>query len=279
MLAQIESAFAAKEGSESRLRRFVADASHELRTPLTSIRGYAELFRRGASRRPEDLATAMRRIEEEAARMGVLVEELLTLARLDVAAGESRPPLDGVVDLLAIAKDAANDLKAVDPSRPIEVQGNKVLVAGDEGALRQVVSNLVGNALDHTPAATPVHLGVSVADDRPDGVLEVRDEGPGMTAEEASHVFERFWRADPARTRGHGGAGLGLSIVAAIVASHGGTVRVVTAPGEGARFLVSVPLAEMSKVRALEQAAATPPADEASPALEVGGFSVLRSQP
>jgi two-component system OmpR family sensor kinase len=241
MLTQIETAFAARERSESRLRRFVADASHELRTPLTSIRGYAELFRRGAAQRPEDLATAMRRIEEEATRMSVLVEDLLQLARLDIAASERREPVREPVDLSLVARDAAADLLAVEPERPVELDARPALATGDADALRQVAANLVANARHHTPATAQVTVRTGTSEDGRVAYLEVADAGPGMTESDASHVFERFWRGDPARTRGHGGAGLGLSIVAAIVEAHGGNVGLVTAPGTGSCFRVELP--------------------------------------
>ncbi len=239
MLSTIERAFGIQRASEERLRRFLADASHELRTPVTSIRGYAELFRRGAANRPEDLALAMRRIEEEAQRMGLLVEDLLLLARLD----QGRPIEREQVDLAALAIDAAADAQVLAPERPITVEANDaVLVLGDEQRLRQVVSNLVQNALRHTPELTPVSVAVTAAGGR--ACLSVHDEGPGLVPEEAARVFERFYRADPSRTRGSGGTGLGLSIVASIAAAHGGTARVETALGAGATFIVELPLHE-----------------------------------
>jgi two-component system OmpR family sensor kinase len=237
MLAQIEGAFAERAESENRLRRFLADASHELRTPLTSIRGYAELFRRGADRRPDDLAKAMRRIEEEAGRMGLMVEDLLLLARLD----EGRPFERVPVDLTMVARDAVDDARARDPERPVTLEAwDGVVVPGDEARLRQVAQNLVANALEHTPAGTPVV--VRVGGDAGEAVFEVIDRGPGLSAEEAAHVFDRFYRADPSRTRASGGAGLGLAIVAAIVAAHGGTASVDSRPGAGATFRVRLPL-------------------------------------
>jgi two-component system OmpR family sensor kinase len=243
MLFQIETAFQAKELSESRLRRFVADASHELRTPLTSIRGYAELFRRGAARRPDDLATAMRRIEDEATRMGVLVDDLLLLARLDIAAGDARPASPrAAVDLAAVAADAVADLRAIDPDSPVDLDAAPVVVPGDEAELRQVAANLVVNASHHTPPGTRIHVRTGPSPSGNAAILTVSDEGPGMTEEQASHVFERFWRADSARSPGHGGAGLGLAIVSAIVASHGGKVSVETSPGRGTQFRVELPI-------------------------------------
>ncbi len=242
MLGHIESAFAERTASEQRLRRFVADASHELRTPLTSIRGYAELFRRGASERPEDLSTAMRRIEEESGRMGVLVEDLLLLARLDQGRSLVRSP----VDLAQVASDAVADLRVVDPDRPLSLECgpsdgvSRVVVNGDEPRLRQVAANLLSNARVHTPSGTPVHVRVRASHDT--AVLEVADEGPGLAADESQRVFERFYRADPSRSRASGGSGLGLSIVAAIAGAHGGTATVESTPGRGATFRVELPL-------------------------------------
>jgi len=236
MLGHIEGAFAARTASENRLRRFVADASHELRTPLTSIRGYAELFRRGAAERPDDLETAMRRIEDESARMSVLVDDLLLLARLD----QGRPLEREAVDLVALASDAVDDARAVSPDRPITFETNgPVTVTGDEARLRQVTANLLANARVHTPEGTRVHVRVRST---PDGAqLEVADEGPGLAPEEAAHAFERFYRADPSRARAGGGTGLGLSIVAAIAAAHGGQATLDTGPGRGATFRVDLP--------------------------------------
>jgi two-component system, OmpR family, sensor kinase len=235
-MQQIESAFAARAASEGRLRRFVGDASHELRTPLTSIRGYAELFRRGAADRPEDLAKAMRRIEEEANRMGSLVDDMLLLARLDQGRPLERQP----VDLTRITRDAVDDARAVAPDRPIDFSSNgAVFVPGDEARLRQVLGNLLQNANRHTPADTPVHVRVINTDD--EAIIEVADEGPGMPTEDAGRVFERFWRSDPSRTRTSGGAGLGLAIVAAIANAHGGRAEVQSAPGTGSTFRVHLP--------------------------------------
>jgi len=243
MLGQIQSAFEARQASESRLRRFVADASHELRTPLTSIRGYAELFRRGAAERPDDLEKAMRRIEEESSRMGVLVDDLLLLARLDQGRPLERAPLD----LVALAADSVDDARATTPGRSITLQAPEHLtVSGDELRLRQVATNLLANACQHTPPGTPVVVRVSCEGD--DAVLEVIDQGPGLDGEAAQKVFERFYRADPSRARAGGGSGLGLSIVAAIARAHGGRVSVDSTPGAGARFRVTLPIA--------------PPADE-----------------
>jgi two-component system, OmpR family, sensor kinase len=243
MLAQIEQSFSDREASEERMRQFVADASHELRTPLAAVRGYAELYRQGAVREPEDVASAMLRIEGEAGRMGGLVEDLLTLARLD----EQRPLSISSVDLTVLAADAAQDARAIDPDRRITVQGTSgplrpVVVEGDEAKLRQVIANLMSNALHHTPAGTPVELAVGL-DPTPDqGVVEVRDHGPGVDPAKARKVFERFYRADPSRSRGTGGNGLGLAIAAAIVGSHHGRIGVGRTPGGGATFVLELPV-------------------------------------
>jgi two-component system OmpR family sensor kinase len=241
MLGRIETAFAEKSASEERMRRFLADASHELRTPLTSIRGYSELFRRGADTRPDDLARAMSRIESESERMGVLVEELLTLARLD----EGRVAERGPVDLAALATQAADDLRVADPGRPVTVEApTPVVVSGDEHQLRQVVGNLLANARVHTPAGTPVsvRVGTDGANGVRTAVLEVADRGPGIPTQDQPHVFERFYRVDLARTRASGGAGLGLAIVESVCTAHGGTVTAQENPGGGALFRVTLPL-------------------------------------
>jgi two-component system OmpR family sensor kinase len=302
--------------SEERMRRFVADAAHELRTPLTTIRGFAAHYRQrgGASSvrpgapepnssfrtdaadsgpstaspvtgarqdgmSPEDLDHLVGRVEAEAARMGMLVEDLLTLARLD----QQRPLAKAPVDLLTLAVDAVQDARIVSPGRPIDLivaPGTAFLVNGDEPRLRQVLANLVNNAITHTPAGTPVRVRIargtleaqaqpanktssaggpaeqngwggsasaayaSPAPGRevPAIVLDVEDDGPGMSTEQAQRVFERFYRADAARNRASGGTGLGLAIVAGLVSAHGGTVSVRTAPGQGADFQVKLPL-------------------------------------
>ena len=226
--------------SEGQLRRFVADASHELRTPLTSIRGFAELYRQGAVPPGPDLDRVMGRVEGEATRMGQLVEEMLLLARLD----QQRPLEREPVDLLRLAADAVHDARGLDPERPITLDtgsGEPPVVLGDEAKLRQVLLNLLGNALTHTPAGTPVTVRLSTTG--PVALVEVVDQGPGLTAEQASHVFERFYRTDTARTRASGGSGLGLSIVRAVVEAHGGRVGGRSTPGRGAAFLVELPLA------------------------------------
>jgi two-component system OmpR family sensor kinase len=243
MLTQIQQAVASSElsaekarSSEDRMRRFITDASHELRTPLTTIRGFAELYRQGAAR---DVAMLLSRIESEASRMGLLVDDLLLLARLDV----QRPLEHHRVDLLALASDAVHDGQAIDPKRTITLEvvdgPGTPEVLGDEPRIRQVLSNLVVNALQHTPASADVVIRVGTEGD--DAVLEVADQGPGMSQEDASRVFERFYRTDSSRARASGGTGLGLSIVDSLVHAHGGVVTVTTAVGQGCCFRVTLP--------------------------------------
>ncbi len=281
MLERIEGAFHAREASEAtarrsedKMRQFVADASHELRTPLTSIRGFAELHRQGAVTDPAEVTRLLQRIESEATRMGLLVEDLLLLARLD----RQRPLQRRPVDLVVMAADAVEAARLRAPMRPASPRGparaaraatatsGGVVVPGDEGRLRQVLTNLVDNALQHTPPTTPVTVRVST---RPAagpgvpamGVIEVADEGPGLAPEQADRVFERFYRTDTARSRAQGGTGLGLSIVSAIAAAHGGRVEVASTPGEGATFRVLLPM----EAPAPPRAAPTPPAATGAP--------------
>jgi two-component system, OmpR family, sensor kinase len=236
MLERLEQAFAARTESEERLRSFLADASHELRTPLASIRGYAELFRMGAAAEPGETAKAMRRIEDEAERMGVLVEDLLVLARLDEAPERERQ----VVDLAQLARDAVHDARATAPERTISLDASEpVELLADPLQLQQVLANLVRNALVHTPAGTPID--VAVGERSGTVTLSVRDHGPGVPAAARERLFERFWRAEPGRERGRDGAGLGLAIVSAIVEAHRGRISVHDAPGGGAVFLVEIP--------------------------------------
>jgi two-component system, OmpR family, sensor kinase len=315
MLSQIESAFrsrsrseAAARRSEEKMRQFVADASHELRTPLTAIRGFAEYYRQrggiatpgsgtqSGQLAPADMDRIMRRVEQESARMGILVEDMLLLARLD----QQRPLEARPVDLLTLAADAVHDARVVAPSRSIQLTvgaGSALLVIGDEVRLRQVIGNLMSNALTHTPDGTPIEVlirsgdlneaAVATAMARPDSddelsdeepvgdtpeawdaanwdgehvpppptplspadsalsgpaaVLEVTDHGQGLTPEQAQHIFERFYRADPARPTG--GTGLGLAIVAALISAHGGATWVESRPGKGATFCIALPLA------------------------------------
>ena len=236
MLDRLEDVFARRQESEERLRRFLSDASHELRTPLASIRGYAELFRMGAAREPADVNKAMRRIEEEAARMGVLVEDLLTLARLDELRDAVREP----VDLAAVAHDAVDDARATAPDRAIGLDADaEAWVLADADQVRQVLANLLRNALVHTPAGTPIEI--AVARDGTEVRIDVRDHGPGLPTEDQQALFGRFWRAEGGRERGRAGAGLGLAIVAGIVDAHGGEVRAATVPDGGACFTVRFP--------------------------------------
>jgi two-component system OmpR family sensor kinase len=279
MLTQIEAAFEVRRASERRMRQFVSDASHELRTPLAAIRGYGELYRIGALGTKEEIDGALRRIEDEAARMGFLVADLLQLTRLD----EGQPMRRDMVDLVPIAVDAAADLKALDPARPVTVvtlgtPGAEGLLGavvwGDESRLRQVMANLIGNAVRHTPKGSPVEIAVGTAGTEPDrgaqadggtaavvrpggadgvgvgadpgaiALIEVRDHGPGIAPAEATRVFERFYRLDSSRSRDSGGSGLGLAIVASVVAALGGLVEVRETPGGGATFRVAIPVAE-----------------------------------
>ncbi|MEV4621546.1 HAMP domain-containing sensor histidine kinase [Asanoa sp. NPDC049573] len=263
MLDRIQAEVSARTTSERRLRQFVADASHELRTPLTSIGGFAQLYRYGRMGPGPQLDETMARIEAESARMGLLVEDLLQLARLDLQRRPERRP----VDLLAIAADTIRDAHARQPDRPVQLATadgpqdapfEPVTVLGDDHGLRQVATNLVANALQHTSAPATVTVTVGrrlpgavagrpaaavgeIPADRPLAVLEVADTGPGVPAEHAERIFERLYRADPSRNRRSGGSGLGLSIVAAIVSSHGGRVELHAGPGTGATFRVLLP--------------------------------------
>jgi two-component system OmpR family sensor kinase len=271
MLAQIEAAFTARAQSEeaakgaaedaqfsetralrseAKMRQFVADASHELRTPLTTIRGFAELYRQGAVADPADVSRLVRRIEDEAARMGMLVEDLLLLARLD----RERPLTLAPVELPVLAMDAVQAAEAMAPERTIALEitdsPERLVAYGDDGRLRQVIGNLMTNALVHTPPEAAVTLRLSaLPGDR--AVVEISDNGPGLTPDQKTHVFERFYRADEARTRrtdrAATGTGLGLAIVAAIVREHHGTVEVVSEPGQGATFRVTLPTLSAEK--------------------------------
>jgi two-component system OmpR family sensor kinase len=272
------------------MRRFIADASHELRTPLTAIRGFAEYFRQrggmvrhwdeegpgsvngtGDGLTPDDLDRLMRRVEKEAARMGLLVEDLLLLARLD----QQRPLARQPVDLLSLAADAVHDARLLAPDRTIELSvqpGAAFLVIGDEPRLRQVIGNLMSNALTHTPDGSPIEVSVSsgvldprVSGSAPAAILDVTDHGPGMTPDQARRVFERFYRADQARTRAKGGSGLGLAIVAALVSAHGGVASVRTAPDRGATFRIALPLAP--EAQGQHQDEGEQPGDEAQSAV------------
>jgi two-component system OmpR family sensor kinase len=247
MLASIETAYLARAdgearavASQDRMRRFIADASHELRTPLTSVRGLAEYgLQQGDDASQEELLRLMGLVAREAGRMGQLVDDLLLLARFDAGRALDRRP----VDLASIAAEAVQQARIVAVGRPIKLDAAEpVIVDADAGRLRQIIDNLIGNAVQHTPPETPVAVTVSSEAGR--GQLTVADRGPGMTQEQASHVFERFYRTDDARTRTRGGAGLGLAIAASLAAAHGGELTVYTRPGEGAAFQLRLPLAE-----------------------------------
>ncbi|MFO7191293.1 HAMP domain-containing sensor histidine kinase [Thermocrispum sp.] len=235
MLAELEKAFAERTAAEQRLRRFVADASHELRTPVATIGGYAELYRRGGAEHPEDLAKILARIESEAWRMGVLVDELLLLARLD----EGRPLERAPVDLAEVAADAVAAAQARDDRRTWSLHADpQAVVTGDAARLRQVIDNLLTNVERH---ADPGPASVLVRCDGDDVVVEVQDSGPGMPPEQAGRVLERFYRVDPSRSRATGGHGLGLSIVDAVVRAHAGAVVVRSEPGTGTTVRIRLP--------------------------------------
>jgi two-component system OmpR family sensor kinase len=246
MLARIEAAYLARtEGearalrSEDRMRRFVADASHELRTPLTSVRGLAEYgLQQGEAAGTTELLRLMTLIQRESGRMGRLVDDLLLLARFDADLPLQRRP----VDLASIAAEAVAQARLVNPGRPITLDAPEPVVACADGErIRQVLDNLIGNAIQHTPPRSPVLVGVR--HDCETAQITVTDRGPGMTAEQADHVFERFYRADEARSRARGGTGLGLAIAASLTAAHGGAITVDTSPGDGASFRVRLPVA------------------------------------
>ncbi len=227
MLGQIQAAFEDRRRSTDRLRQFVADASHELRTPLTSIRGYVDLLRQGIVP-PTGTGDALRRVHDEVRRMGNLVDDLLYLAHLD----EARPLEQSVVDLAALARDAVADAAAVEPARPLAVQApDHCPVVGDPDALRQVIGNLLANVRAHTPPLTPAEVSLTAGDDRV--CLQVRDEGPGMGPADIERAFDRFYRAAGSRGGGRVGSGLGMAIVAAVAAAHGGTATVDSAFGAG----------------------------------------------
>lgn len=236
LLDHIGAALTARQASETRVRQFVADASHELRTPLASIRGYAELSRRETDPVPPGVTHALSRIESEATRMTTLVEDLLLLARLDSGRPLDRAP----VDLSMLLIETTSDAHAAGPEHRwnLDLPQEAVEITGDEARLRQVIINLLANARRHTPPGTTVTAGVRDVGQ----FVEVRvsDDGPGIDPELVPHIFERFIRGDQARTRTEGSTGLGLSIVDAVVGSHGGTVNVASGPGQTV-FTISLP--------------------------------------
>lgn len=267
MLGNIQAAIKERDGTVAKMREFIGDASHELRTPLVTVRGYAELYRMGALQSPEDIGSAMDRIESEAKRMARLVEDLLTLARLD----ERRPMQQKPVDLVPIVAHATSDARAQSPDRAfrfIEVSGDTesvidpdtaedieqvftpppvmppAVVIGDENAIRQVIANLVTNALRYTPAGSPIDIGLGVSWKRREAVIHIIDYGPGIPKQLRTKIFERFYRTDKSRARETGGSGLGLAIVAGIVYAHNGRVDVVETEGGGATFRIALPLAD-----------------------------------
>jgi len=239
MLSRIEESFAARAESENRLRRFVADASHELRTPLTAIRGFAELHRQGAVKGEAATAELVGRIENESVRMGALVEDLLTLARLD----QSREIANEPVDLAHLVSEAVESARAAGPNHPISVDlPAEAFVLGDARKIHQVVANLLANARVHTPAGTQIDVSIETNDEGT--TISIKDSGPGLSQSDQERIFERFYRADPSRNRAkEEGSGLGLSIVDAVMQAHGGRVGVTSVLGEGATFTVFFPLA------------------------------------
>jgi two-component system OmpR family sensor kinase len=238
MLSQIERAFAERDVTEQKLRHFVSDASHELRTPLTSMRGYAELLQRNPDMTRDDVLLAVRRIEDETRRMGLLVDDLLLLARLD----QGRPLDRAPVDLTSMVNDAVSDARAADPGRSVSARIEApIVVTGDDLRLRQAVANLVRNALVHTPAGSPVEVALHPENGHVE--IDVIDHGPGVPAAQRERIFERFHRADPLRSRDQGGSGLGLSIATAVVGAHGGRISVSDTPGGGATFRIELPAA------------------------------------
>ncbi|MEJ7839626.1 MAG: ATP-binding protein [Thermomicrobiales bacterium] len=243
MLGHIEHSSTIRDASEARLRQFIADAAHELRTPLTSLRGYAELYRQGVLRDTPAVDNAMGRIESEGTRMARLVDELLLLARLDQQRGLELSQ----VDLTEICRDAVGDFRVVEPGRPVSDNlVASVVVLGDRLRLRQIVDNLLTNARVHTSPTTAVTVTTRVVGNTVR--MDVHDDGQGISAEDQTHIFERFWRGDPSRGRRSGSSGLGLSIVASLVESHGGSITVQSEPGSGTTFTVELPLADPAGV-------------------------------
>lgn len=258
MLAQIERAFRDREASETKMRRFIQDASHELRTPLVTIQGYSEFYRHGGLADPEALGSAMGRIEAESKRMAHLVEDLLMLARLD----EQRPLEKQSVDLLVLGQDAVEDTKVRAPLRKVTLVGldtkypAPASTVGDDARIRQVIANLITNALRYTPEESAIEIAVGVRSlvaGALDAVLEIRDHGPGIPEEDAHRIFERFYRADSSRQRETGGSGLGLAIVVAIVQQHGGSVALSETAGGGATMAICLPYVPLQEPREIDE--------------------------
>jgi two-component system OmpR family sensor kinase len=240
MVSRLTDAITQRDRQHERLRQFVADAGHELRTPLTAIGGYVQLYQSGATPPGEKLDRAMSRIGSENARLAKLVDDLMVLSRLDEEVGGDRE----LVELTQLARDAVDDAEVADPTHPITLQASKPLtVVANEGQLRQVLVNLLTNARVHTPQDTAID--VSVTEHHGWAVLRVADHGPGIPAEHRQKVFDRFYRADPSRSRATGGSGLGLSIVSSIVAAHGGQIRLESEPGQGTAIEVRLPVARL----------------------------------
>jgi two-component system OmpR family sensor kinase len=244
MLSRIDRAFADRADTIAQMRRFIGDASHELRTPLVSVRGYAELYRMGALKTKKDVAQAMERIEKEADRMTTLVTDLLELARLD----EVQPLQLAEVNIASVARESVMDASAGAPHREISwsiedgAEDSEYLIQGEENKIRQVLANLLQNALRFSPADTAVEVRVSRGSEADDVVVTVIDHGEGIPAQVRDKIFQRFWRADTSRTRETGGSGLGLSIVESIVRRHSGTISVKETPGGGSTFIVRLPV-------------------------------------
>ena len=269
MLGQIESAFGLRKESEERLRRFVADASHDLRTPLTSIRGYAELLRKGGFSNESDRRRALGRIEHEAERMSVLVDDLLLLARLD----QGRPLAREVVELRPLVADAVDAVRAVEPQRHMSLDAQRaVFVQGDAGRIRQAIDNLLRNAVVHTPPVSAVAVKVVTVGSAVR--LSVADEGPGLSPDEAERVFDRFFQADLSRTGQ--GTGLGLSIVAAIAQSHGGRTWVESVVGVGSTFYFELPIDTTADPRRQDPESVAEPDASSSRGAEHAWFGATR---
>ncbi|GAB2869004.1 HAMP domain-containing sensor histidine kinase [Streptomyces deserti] len=240
MLEHIDDSLAVRAEAEQRLRRFIADASHELRTPLMSVRGYADLFQYAAANAPEERDKHLARLRAEAARMGVLLDDLLLLARLDAAEVEA-PLRPSDVDLGDLVQQAADAFRAGHPDRPLTVRtGSEPLkLRLDPQRVRQVLDNLLTNAAVHTPPGTEVSVDVSVSSTT--ALVRVADAGPGIPPEDRERVFDRFYRVDKARSRDRGGSGLGLAVARSLVRAHGGTIALTSEPGATV-FTVSLPL-------------------------------------